>query len=151
VVLNAAADSSAYKNIIFFFTRLILESMENQQNSPGAENPEEFMQLELSKPKLVAAGLPAIMSSAKHVFNEMNLARGLKALAALNQKDGFDCPGCAWPDPDGNRSSIAEYCENGAKAVSEEATTKKLTAKFFVKNSAIPQEKGLIDWFEYRA
>jgi hypothetical protein len=67
---------------------------------------------------------PAVISSVRHIQHEMNAARGLKALLALNQKDGYDCPGCAWPDPDGERSSIAEYCENGAKAIAEEATTK---------------------------
>ncbi len=110
--------------------------MENQQNTtPNAENPEEFLDLKLGKLKTAAAGIPAVLISARHVFGEMNVARGLKALAALNQKDGYDCPGCAWPDPDGHRSSIAEYCENGAKAIAEEATTKKLTAKFFAANS----------------
>ena len=109
----------------------------NKQNLPNAENPEEFLDMKLSKPKIVAAGMTAVFSSAKHVFSEMNVGRGLKALAALNQKDGFDCPGCAWPDPDGHRSAIAEYCENGAKAIAEEATTKKLTAKFFADNSVV--------------
>ncbi len=110
---------------------------ENNNSNPNAENPEEFLDMKLGKPKIVAAGVSAVFSSAKHVFSEMNVARGLKALAALNQKDGFDCPGCAWPDPDGHRSSIAEYCENGAKAIAEEATTKKLTAKFFADNSVV--------------
>ena len=109
--------------------------MKKQQDIPNAENPEEFLDLKLTSPKTVAAGIPAVISSAKHVFSEMNVARGLKALAGLNQKDGYDCPGCAWPDPDDERSSIAEYCENGAKAIAEEATTKKLTAKFFAANS----------------
>lgn len=113
----------------------------NKQNTPNAENPEEFLDMKLIKPKLVAAGMPAVISSAKHVFGEMGMARGLKALAALNQKEGFDCPGCAWPDPDGHRSSIAEYCENGAKAIAEEATTKKLTAKFFADNSVFDLAK----------
>lgn len=65
----------------------------------------------------------------------MGIARGLKALADINQKDGYDCPGCAWPDPDDERSAIAEYCENGAKAIAEEATTKKLNPIFFESNS----------------
>lgn len=104
-------------------------------NIPNAENPEEFLELKLGKVKDVAAGIPAVVSSAKHVFGEMGLGRGLKALAALNQKDGYDCPGCAWPDPDDHRSPIAEYCENGAKAIAEEATTKKLDADFFKKNA----------------
>jgi len=108
---------------------------EDKHIEPNAENPEEFLELKLGKVPTVAAGIPAVISSAKHVFSEMGVARGLKALATLNQKDGYDCPGCGWPDPDGHRSSIAEYCENGAKAIAEEATTKKLTAKFFADNS----------------
>ncbi|MDQ3133545.1 MAG: FdhF/YdeP family oxidoreductase, partial [Acidobacteriota bacterium] len=48
----------------------------------------------------------------------------------VNQRSGFDCPGCAWPEPDGERS-MAEFCENGAKAVAEEATTKRVTPDFF--------------------
>jgi molybdopterin-dependent oxidoreductase alpha subunit len=54
----------------------------------------------------------------------------VKTLLKVNQKDGFDCPGCAWPDPDGERSHF-EYCENGAKAVAEEATTRRVTPDFF--------------------
>ncbi len=111
------------------------------QSTPNAENPEEFLDLKLGNLKVAAAGMPAVLISARHVFSEMNVGRGLKALAALNQKDGYDCPGCAWPDPDGHRSSIAEYCENGAKAVAEEATTKKLTAKFFADNSVFDLAK----------
>jgi molybdopterin-dependent oxidoreductase alpha subunit len=104
-------------------------------NEPNAENPESFTGLKLTKPSRVAAGIPAVVSSVKHVFSEMGIFRGFKALAQLNQKDGYDCPGCAWPDPDDERSPIAEYCENGAKAIAEEATTKKLDASFFAKNA----------------
>jgi molybdopterin-dependent oxidoreductase alpha subunit len=66
-------------------------------------------------------------------------------LLKVNQKDGFDCPGCAWPDPDDERSPIAEYCENGAKAIAEEATTKALWAKFFEENS-VAQLANLNDY-----
>ncbi|WP_291910606.1 FdhF/YdeP family oxidoreductase [Chitinophaga sp. CB10] len=101
----------------------------------GDQNPVRFTGLKLSKPKTVAAGIPAVLSSMKHILEEMNAFRGMQALLKLNQKKGFDCPGCAWPDPDDERSPIAEYCENGAKAIAEEATTKKLTADFFAANS----------------
>ncbi|NIG56159.1 FdhF/YdeP family oxidoreductase [Chitinophaga sp. Cy-1792] len=101
----------------------------------GDQNPVKFTGLKLSKPKTVAAGIPAVISSMKHILEEMNAFRGMKALLKVNQKHGFDCPGCAWPDPDDERSPIAEYCENGAKAVAEEATTKKLTPEFFATNS----------------
>ena len=110
-------------------------------NLPNAEAPEEFTGLETKAPKKVAAGIPAVVSSAKHIFSEMGVSRGLKALANLNQKDGIDCPGCAWPDPDDERSGFAEYCENGAKAIAEEATTKKLTPKFFAENSVTTLSK----------
>ena len=104
---------------------------------PNAENPEELLKLKLTRPTKVAAGVPAVLSSVRHMRDAMPFARGLKALLALNQKDGYDCPGCAWPDPDVERSNIAEYCENGAKAIAEEATTKKLDAAFFAKNSVV--------------
>lgn len=102
---------------------------ENQQ--PDAENPDRFTGLHTGNIKTTAAGIPAVISTFKHILPEAGLARGLKALSKLNQKGGFDCPSCAWPDPDDERSGIAEYCENGAKAVAEEATTKKIGAKFF--------------------
>ncbi|SDH07924.1 FdhF/YdeP family oxidoreductase [Chitinophaga filiformis] len=109
----------------------------NQHNTTDpSQNPEHFTgHVRLSKPKTVAAGIPAVLSSAKHLLQEMDVIRGMKALLQLNQKHGFDCPGCAWPDPDDDRSAIAEYCENGVKAIAEEATSKKLDASFFAKNS----------------
>jgi molybdopterin-dependent oxidoreductase alpha subunit len=99
------------------------------------ENPESFTGIKFTKPKEKAGGLPAVLSAVKHVFGAMDVPRGMRALAMLNQMDGPDCPGCAWPDPDDERSPIAEYCENGAKAIAEEATTKKLGAAFFAENS----------------
>ncbi|HOY04766.1 MAG TPA: FdhF/YdeP family oxidoreductase [Saprospiraceae bacterium] len=108
---------------------------EIEQTDPQAENPETFTGIKRSHPGKTAGGLPAVLSSMKHVFGAMDVPRGLKALSKLNQMDGYDCPGCAWPDPDDERSGIAEYCENGAKAIAEEATTKKLDAAFFAENS----------------
>lgn len=110
---------------------------DHHHDIPNPENPERFTGLRLTKPSKVAAGIPAVVSSVKHVFGAMDVFRGMKALLALNQKGGFDCPSCAWPDPDDDRSRIAEYCENGAKAVAEEATSKRLTASFFAENSVV--------------
>ncbi|MES2780645.1 MAG: FdhF/YdeP family oxidoreductase [Bacteroidota bacterium] len=106
-----------------------------KEQEPNPENPETFLDIKLTEPKVVAAGIPAVVSSVKHILSEMGPIRGTKALLKMNQKDGFDCPGCAWPDPDDERSPIAEYCENGAKAIAEEATTKALWAKFFTEHS----------------
>lgn len=109
--------------------------MMEKEIQPAAENPEKFLSLKLGKPADVAAGVKAVVISAEHVFGQMNVARGMKALFKLNQKLGYDCPSCAWPDPDDDRSSVAEYCENGAKAVADEATTKSLKPDFFAQNS----------------
>ncbi|MFK8037392.1 MAG: FdhF/YdeP family oxidoreductase [Crocinitomicaceae bacterium] len=97
--------------------------------------PERFENLKLGPPKRKAVGLKAIQSSFKHISEEMGFVRGLKLLSKMNQKHGFDCPGCAWPDPDGHRSKLGEYCENGAKAIAEEATNKRVDRHFFQKHS----------------
>ncbi len=107
-----------------------------------AETPEELTGIKIGKPKSVAAGIPAVVSSVKHVLAEMPIARGMQSLLQLNQKGGIDCPGCAWPDPDDDRSRIGEYCENGAKAIAEEATSKRLTAEFFAKNKVSELAEG---------
>ncbi len=112
---------------------------------PGAENPEEFTGLKRGKIKKAAVGIRAVLSAGKTVFAEAGVVRGLTALWHLNKKGGFDCPSCAWPDPDDERSGIAEYCENGARAVAEEATVKKLTPSFFSKN-AVEALAGLSDF-----
>lgn len=99
----------------------------------------EFTPLEdkrplVSRPPIVAAGVPAILSSMKHVFGQSGVIRGTHELLRMNQKQGFDCPGCAWPDPDDKRD-MTEFCENGAKAIAEEVTSKKVDPEFFAKNS----------------
>ena len=81
-------------------------------------------ELVLGDHKTEAAGLTAVAKSFEHVFTRTTLGRGWKALYKLNQKDGYDCPSCAWPDPDHGRSPIAEYCESGAKAVADEVMTR---------------------------
>src|ERR1700761_9864190 len=107
----------------------------NEENKPSAENPVRLTDLKVSDPKDWAAGVPGVVAALSDVFQEAGPARGLKALFKMNQKGGFDCSSCAWPDEDGDRSPIAAYCENGAKALAEEATKKKLTAEFFAKHS----------------
>lgn len=97
--------------------------------------PESFENIELGAPKDKAAGIPAVVSAMKHIREEMGLISGIKVLNKMNQKGGFDCPGCAWPDPDDHRSRLGEYCENGAKAIAEEDTDKLLKPDFFSSNS----------------
>ena len=108
---------------------------EERGHAPAAENPEQLLDLNVTDPKKWAAGIPAVVAAMDDVLKEAGAVRGMEALFHMNKKGGFDCSSCAWPDPDDDRSPIAEYCENGAKALAEEATTKKLTAEFFANNS----------------
>ena len=85
-------------------------------------------------PQHHAAGMPAVANAMRFALTEMGPTRTYKVLHEINQRDGFDCPGCAWPDPEGRRHA-AEFCENGAKAVSEEATHKRADPGVFASHS----------------
>jgi molybdopterin-dependent oxidoreductase alpha subunit len=98
--------------------------------SRRAEPPAEVGDGEIARPPEVAAGLSAAWNGLKYSLREMGVRRSLKTLLSVNQKDGFDCPGCAWPEPDGERAQM-EFCENGARHVADEATTKRATPEFF--------------------
>ncbi|MCW2862074.1 MAG: oxidoreductase alpha (molybdopterin) subunit [Actinoallomurus sp.] len=90
--------------------------------------------LTISAPKDTAAGIPAVVSSLRLANDQMGARRSLLTLLAVNKGTGFDCPGCAWPEPSGGRH-IAEFCENGAKAVAEEGTIRRVTGEFFSRHS----------------
>src|SRR4051812_1659261 len=103
------------------------------QGVPGAEPPQEEDGARDGRSHKTAAGLYAIYETAHFSFKEMGIKRTFQTLLKGNQKDGFDCPSCAWPDPDGKRNT-AEFCENGAKAVASEATKARLTPEVFAAN-----------------
>lgn len=90
--------------------------------------------LTVTAPKQQAAGVTAVGVALKRAVEDMGVARTARTLVRLNQVDGFDCPGCAWPEPTGHRRP-AEFCENGAKAVGEEATLRTVTPEFFAAHS----------------
>lgn len=89
--------------------------------------------LSLTKPKTTAVGLPAVANALKISLEQMGPLRSIQTLLAVNQVDGFDCMGCAWPEHE--KRNAAEFCENGAKAVAEEATRRRVTPEFFAKHS----------------
>lgn len=89
--------------------------------------------LRVSSPKEVAVGVPAVLHALKIAQEQMGLVRSAETLLRVNQKDGFDCPGCAWPEP--GKRHVAEFCENGAKAVAEEATIRRVPPEFFAEHS----------------
>ena len=93
-----------------------------------------FTGLTLKNPVTHAAGMLGVKEALRHGFKEMGVVRAMKGLLEMNQKDGFDCPSCAWPDPE-KPSKIGEYCENGAKALADEATNTKADSAFFKKYS----------------
>ncbi|MFT6756002.1 MAG: molybdopterin-dependent oxidoreductase alpha subunit [Urechidicola sp.] len=101
----------------------------------NAQPPEEFTGIKLTEVPKTAAGFKAIKSTFKHITEEVGLIKGIGLLSKINQKEGFDCPGCAWPDPDEKRAFLAEYCENGAKAIAEEATKNRVSPLFFATHS----------------
>lgn len=108
--------------------------MNKSESIPNALTPEEFTGLKQSEPKDYAAGMPGLVTALKHVFSQVEPVNASKILFNLNQKNGIDCPGCAWPDPDDERSALGEYCENGAKAIAEEASKNIIGKEFFLKN-----------------
>ncbi|MEY9945912.1 FdhF/YdeP family oxidoreductase [Kitasatospora sp. GAS1066B] len=97
------------------------------QSDPAQDAPK------VGAPQRAAAGLTAVRQSLKLAHEQMGPARTLATLAKVNQQGGFDCPGCAWPEPD--KPHTAEFCENGAKAVAEEATERRITRAFFAEHS----------------
>lgn len=101
---------------------------------PNELTPEDHTGIHVGSPSHAAAGLPAVLSSLNHVFGQSGIVRGTQAMLKLNQKNGFDCPSCAWPDPDDHRA-VTEFCENGAKAIAAETTTRRVTREFFAQHS----------------
>lgn len=80
-----------------------------------------------------AGGWGALQAVARAVRGQMGVSHNTIMLMRVNQPDGFDCPGCAWPDP--RAASSFEFCENGAKAVAWEATSHRTTPAFFAANT----------------
>jgi molybdopterin-dependent oxidoreductase alpha subunit len=100
----------------------------------GAQTPLEEKGAQEGRRELTAAGFHSIYETVHYGVREMGVKRSFQTLLKVNQKDGFDCPSCAWPDPDGHRKT-AEFCENGVKAVSSEATTNTLNPEVFARHS----------------
>lgn len=116
-----------------------------QNGKPSAQPPAEKTPAQATGLEKVAGGLPAIAATLKVTAAEMGLLRGMRTLLKVNQTGGVDCPGCAWPEPDRERSHF-EFCENGAKHVADEATTKRITPEFFKKWSVAELSQQSDQW-----
>jgi anaerobic selenocysteine-containing dehydrogenase len=90
-----------------------------------------------------AGGWGALKATAKAVREQMELTEAPLLLLRTNKPDGFDCPGCAWPDKE--HTSTFQFCENGAKAVTWEATKKRVPPEFFAAHTVTE----LLGWSDY--
>ncbi len=120
--------------------------MSNPKDKLHAVPPPEKENIKVSQPENYAAGIAALTAVAAQAKGEMTAKKCSTTFFAVNQMEGYDCPGCAWPDPDDHRSPLGEYCENGAKAIIEEATEKRVTPDFFKKYSI----QEMTTWTDYK-
>jgi molybdopterin-dependent oxidoreductase alpha subunit len=93
-----------------------------------------------------AGGWGALQATAKALREQSIVLKGSESLLSMNQPDGFDCPGCAWPDP--KHTSSFEFCENGAKALAFEATSRRVTPDFFATHTVRELEQHSDYWLE---
>jgi len=114
--------------------------------NPTPENmPTSQESIRIRQPQAKAGGLPAVVQALSHTRKYMKAGEARKTLLQLNQFGGISCPGCAWPDPDDERSRLGEYCENGVKAIAEEASQKTIGAAFFARHSIAE----LLGWTDF--
>ncbi len=131
---------------------LVAVSPNDPKRAPGSHSDRRHdgspePPIELGEPRIepyeaAAGGVAAVTTALRHTIREAGVRRGGRALLKVNQEDGFDCPSCAWPDP--KKRSFVEFCENGARAVADEATRKRVDPHFFARWS-IPDLLGQSD------
>ena len=119
----------------------------SKDRTPGAQSPEEQAQVKLRAPDRVAAGMHALAETLKFTARETGFARAISDWLKINKKDGFDCQSCAWPNPDRDRH-VFEFCENGVKALTSEATKKQIGPEFFRKHSIADLQEQTDHWLE---
>ena len=95
-----------------------------------------------------AGGWGALKASGRVALKQKTLVKGAMTLLRVNQPDGFDCPGCAWPEPPGGHTSSFEFCENGVKAVTWEATGKRVSPDFFLEHGVTDLRQRTDHWLE---
>ncbi|WP_248722622.1 FdhF/YdeP family oxidoreductase [Seonamhaeicola sp. ML3] len=117
----------------------------SKSSTEKAATPENFQDLRVKQPPKNSAGIGGLKAATSHAVKYIKSSNILKITQNINQKGGFDCPGCAWPDPDDERSSLGEYCENGLKAMAEEMQNKLIGSDFFAAHTV----DDLSSWSDY--
>ena len=107
--------------------------MKHDEKTAQALNNEEQVFSKIEPYHHAAGGWGALLSVARHLKKQEILKKGAITLLNANQPTGFDCPGCAWPEP--KNAHTFNFCENGAKAIAFEATSKRVDAAFFAQHS----------------
>lgn len=110
------------------------------------EDPQD--ELKVTEPKDWAAGVPAVAHAMEYSLAQAGPRRTALTLLNLNQAEGIDCPGCAWPDPKHRHTN--EYCENGAKHVADDATSKRVTREFFAEHSVADLDQASDMWLNHQ-
>jgi molybdopterin-dependent oxidoreductase alpha subunit len=128
-----------------------MKPSDSSSESPiaGAQPPADITGTQTGNPYRVAAGLPALYQSGRFTLQKMGVLRGLSTWTKVNQKRGFDCQSCAWPNPDNDRH-VLEFCENGVKAIADEATTKRISSEFFSQHSITDLQRRSDYWLGSR-
>ncbi|MDX6354792.1 MAG: hypothetical protein QOF98_1695, partial [Streptomyces sp.] len=118
-----------------------MSSLEDQTDEDRTDD-----RLEVTAPKTWATGVPAVVHALQYSLGQTSVRRTALTLLNINQADGIDCPGCAWPEPAPGQRHKNEYCENGAKHINDEATSRRVTADFFREHS-ISELDGKSDYW----
>ena len=120
--------------------------MKSEHGEIRIETTQNTEDLEVGEIKKSAAGKTSIKHTMKHAYRKMGVTRGTRTLLKINQDGGFDCQSCAWGDPAAEDRSHAEFCENGAKALADEAMKKLVTPDFFAKYSVAELSEQSDQW-----
>ncbi len=141
---NSAPNQEQVKKLKPLSQERPMVTPEVSKRTPDAQYPMNDEVARVDKRDKIASGYPALYETMRFTVKEAPIRVGY-SLLVVNKKGGFDCPSCAWPDPDGKRHP-AEFCENGAKAIAWEATSKKIGPEFFAKHSIAELAKQTERW-----
>jgi molybdopterin-dependent oxidoreductase alpha subunit len=123
-----------------------MEDLRSAGPIPGDAEPEPSGKPVFAPYDAPAGGWGALHATAKALREQSIVLKGSETLLSMNQPHGFDCPGCAWPDP--RHTSSFEFCENGAKAVSFELTKRRVTREFFAAHTVSELARESDYWLE---
>ncbi len=123
------------------------QTLNGEHGPVQVERPEHPIPLKQTPPLKKAAGLHAVVNSFYYAWSQAGVIRGTLPMLQVNQKDGFDCPGCAWPDQDEKRP-VFDFCENGAKAFAHESDKRRITSDFFKQHSIAQLTRQTDYWLE---